>query len=63
MLLVDSKPQVDASDLSGKVKYVSQQYTQGDPCELNEQPRSTEVWQSRLKLVPDEHLLNYLLLQ
>lgn len=35
--------QIDTSDVSGEVKFVSQQYTDGDVCALTEQPRVTEV--------------------
>ena len=35
--------QLDASGVSGGVKFVAQQYIQGEPCELTGQPRSAEV--------------------
>lgn len=40
----------DSSDVSGGAKFVSQQYTGGEPCELTGQPRSAEVGAPRSRL-------------
>ncbi|KAI3438201.1 hypothetical protein D9Q98_000638 [Chlorella vulgaris] len=39
----EDEVQLDSSDVAGPMRYVSQQYTEGEACELTGQPRQAEV--------------------